>query len=207
MTLTRESSGTVLWTIGHSNHPLEKFLDLLRRHAVELLIDVRSQPYARYAVHFNREALQAAVQDAGLKYLFLGNLLGGRVEGLEFYDGDGRLRYDRMAAAPEFQWGVERLLREMEGARSAVLCGEEDPTHCHRRLLIGRVLGRRGVAVRHIRGDGRVQAEEEVAEEEKFRRTKGQLSLFETEDPDEWKSTRSVLPNKARKSFSDGSAP
>jgi uncharacterized protein (DUF488 family) len=207
MNATCESSGSVLWTIGHSNHPLPKFLDLLRGHGVELLIDVRSQPYARYAVQYNREALQAAIRDAGLKYLYLGDLLGGRVEGREFYDGEGHVRYDRVAASPEFQRGVERLLREMRGGRTAVLCGEEDPTECHRRLLIGRVLGGRGVAVRHLRGDGRAQTEEEVAAEETYRRTKGQLSLFEREDPDAWKSTRSVLPKRAPPSSSGGSAP
>jgi uncharacterized protein (DUF488 family) len=206
MNLSPDPSGGALWTIGHSNHPLEKFLDLLRRHAVELLVDVRSQPYSGYATQFNREALQAALCDAGVKYLFLGDLIGGRAEGAEFYDSEGRVLYDRLAAAPEFQRGVERLLREMKTARTAVLCGEEDPTNCHRRLLIGRVLSTRGVAVRHIRGDGRVETEDEVAAEELFRKTKGQRMLFETEDPDEWKSAQSVLPRKARKNSSSGSA-
>jgi uncharacterized protein (DUF488 family) len=206
MTLPEDLSAGVLWTIGHSNHSLASFLDLLRRHAVEVLVDVRSQPYSGYAAHFNREPLQAAVQAAGVKYLFLGDLLGGRAAAQEFYDDEGRVRYDRLAAAPEFQRGIERLLREMATARVAVLCGEEDPTHCHRRRLIGRVVDGRGIAVRHIRGDGRVETEEEVAAEEKLLRTKGQLMLFETEDPGEWRSTQSVLPKKPRKNSSSGSA-
>jgi hypothetical protein len=77
------------------------------------------------------------------------------------------------------------------------MCGEEDPTNCHRRLLVGRVLRDRGVEVMHIRGDGRVQSEEEVAVEEDFRKTRGQLTLFDLEEPDAWKSTRSVLPRRA----------
>jgi uncharacterized protein (DUF488 family) len=196
MTTSDRPTDSILWTVGHSNHTLEKFLDLLQRHAIELLIDVRSQPYSGYTTQFNREPLQAAMGDANVKYLFLGDLLGGRVENRSFYDDDGRLRYDLLSAAPEFQRGVEQLLRQLPSVRTAILCGEEDPTHCHRRLLIGRVLAGRGVAIKHIRGDGRVQTEAEIAAEEKFCKTKGQLSLFETEDSDEWKSTRSVLPKR-----------
>ena len=89
-------------------------------------------------------------------------------------------------------------------------CGEtivakEDPTQCHRRLLVGRVLGQAGTQLMHIRGDGRVQSEEEVAEEERFRKTGGQLTLFEMEEAEEWKSTQSVLPRKARRSSSQSS--
>jgi hypothetical protein len=48
----------------------------------------------------------------------------------------------------------------------------------------------------HIRGDGSVQSEADLAALEQFRKTKGQKTLFETEEPDEWKSTQSVLPRK-----------
>ena len=90
--------------------------------------------------------------------------------------------------------------------RMALMCGEEDPTNCHRRLLVGRVLRGRGVEVMHIRAAGRVQSEEEVAAEETFRKTKGQLTLFDMEEPDAWKSTRSVLPRKAPPSSSESSS-
>ncbi len=184
----------ILWTIGHSNHPLETFLDLLRRHAIEVLVDVRSSPYSGYCPHFNLEQIKPAVKAAAMQYLFLGDSVGGRAEGDEFYDADGRVLYDKVAATDAFQRGIERLFKGLRSYRIAILCGEEDPANCHRRLLIGRVLGERGVTVMHIRGDGRVQSEAELAAEEKFRKTKGQLSLFETEDTREWKSTQSVLP-------------
>jgi uncharacterized protein (DUF488 family) len=184
----------VLWTIGHSNHPLETFLDLLRRHAIEVLVDVRSSPYSGYCPHFNLEQLKPAVKAAGMQYLYLGDAIGGRAEGAEFYDEEGRALYNKVAETEKFQNGIERLIKGLRAYRIAILCGEEDPTNCHRRLLIGRVLGERGVELIHIRGDGRVQSEAEIAAEEKFQKTKGQLSLFETEDTSAWKSTQSVLP-------------
>jgi uncharacterized protein (DUF488 family) len=191
-----------IWTIGHSNHPLETFLDLLVQHPIDVLVDVRSSPYSRYASQFNRETIRPALQGRGIRYLFLGDLLGGRAEDRQFYDEQGHVLYGRLAASPGFRRGIERLAQTMAQARTAILCGEEDPTECHRRLLVGRVLQERGVCVVHLRGDGRAQTEAELAAEEKFRKTKGQLNLFDAEEPGEWKSTQSVLPRKAPPSSS-----
>jgi uncharacterized protein (DUF488 family) len=185
-----------LWTIGHSNHSIEAFLDLLTQNGIEVLADVRTSPYSRYAGQFNREAIRPALQARSIQYLYLGDLLGGRVEDERFLDGEGRVLYHRLAESPGFREGIERLLGGVGKYRAAILCGEEDPANCHRRLLVGRVMQEKGVSVMHIRGDGRVQPESDVAAEEQFRKTKGQKSLFEIEDPDEWKSTQSVSPKK-----------
>jgi uncharacterized protein (DUF488 family) len=196
-----------IWTVGHSNHPLETFCDLLARHRIEVVVDVRSSPYSRYASQFNREALGPALQGRGTEYEFLGDLLGGRVEDPRFYDDQGHVLYGRVAESPAFCRGIERLRGRIARFRVAILCGEEDPTACHRRLLLGRVLQERGVHVVHLRGDGRAQSEAELAAEEKFRKTKGQLSLFDSEEPGQWKSTQSVLPRRAPPSssgFCDG---
>lgn len=182
----RPGLGTAVFTVGHSNHPPEVFLELLRRHDVEVAVDVRSSPYSAYATHFNKGPLESLLRTAGIKYLFLGDAVGGRPAGDEFYDAEGRVLYDRLAGSERFQEGIERLVRGAAGYRVALVCGEEDPTGCHRRLLIGRVLRERGIALYHIRGDGRLESEEELAREEAFQKTKGQMTLFELEDPDEW---------------------
>ena len=141
---------TVL-TIGHSNHPLGKLLDLLKQHQIEILVDVRSSPHSGYASQFNKEAFQHPLQAEGIRYLFLGNLIGGRPEDEEFYDDDGYVLYDRLAQSPRFQEGITRLMKAIQSCRAALLCSEEDPTNCHRRLLVGRVLREAGVRVLHIR--------------------------------------------------------
>lgn len=220
MELKASQAERTVWTIGHSNHPLERFLDLLEQHQITLLVDVRSSPYSRHASQFNKEAIRQPLQARAVGYLFLGDLLGGipsvgrgnappgrredmempsqmaGQEGGQFYDRQGYVLYDRLAQSPAFQQGVERLLGKVGASRVALMCGEEDPTDCHRRLLIGRVLGARRVRVMHIRGDGSVQSEEEIAAQQRFRKTKGQLTLFDMEEPEEWKSTRSVLPRE-----------
>ena len=185
------------FTIGHSNHPLEKLIDLLRKHGIDAVVDVRSSPYASYAIHFNKRDIQRALEAQGIQYRFLGGLIGGKPKREEFYDDEGHVLYSRLAQSPGFQQGITRLFDEIRLYRVALLCGEEDPTDCHRRLLIGRVLVERGIQVVHIRGDGRVQSEEELAKEEEYQKNMGQMSLFEDEETKEWKSTQSVSPREA----------
>ena len=67
---------SMLYTIGHSNHEIAVFLGLLRQHGVTAVGDVRSQPYSRYVPQYSRDALEAALADAGIAYVFLGKELG-----------------------------------------------------------------------------------------------------------------------------------
>jgi uncharacterized protein (DUF488 family) len=71
--------------------------------------------------------------------------------------------YARRARAPEFVAGIERLVALAERRRVVILCAEEDPSCCHRRLLVTPALLQRGVAVRHIRADGRLESEQALA--------------------------------------------
>jgi uncharacterized protein (DUF488 family) len=189
-----------VWTIGHSNHPFEHFLSLLKLHSVEVVADVRSQPYSKFATQFDHEAMKRALSDAGLRYVYLGRELGGRPEGEDFYDPEGHVLYDRVAATPLFQEGISRLERGIREFRVAVVCAEEDPAACHRRLLVGRVLIDHGFRVEHIRGDGRIQTEEEVAAESNPGRD--QLPLFGKAGADSWKSIPSVSRKKRPSSSS-----
>lgn len=165
-------------TIGHSKHPIQKFLGLLREHGVELLVDARSQPFSRFSPQFSRKALEPAVMEVSISYLFMGDLLGGRPERRECYAADGRVDYDLVEAQEFYQRGIERLLDGAARFRVCILCAEEDPTRCHRRLLITRTLVRRSVDVRHIRGTGAVQCEAEIEK----RAGSGQLSLLPSGD-------------------------
>jgi uncharacterized protein (DUF488 family) len=181
-------SQPTLYSIGHSNHSEEKFFELLTQHGIEVLADVRSQPYSRYSPQFNDTNLKQSVEAAGIRYLFLGRELGGRPDNDELLDDDGHALYHRMAEAPQFLAGVERLERELAEQRVAIMCSEEDPAVCHRHLLVARVLTSRGINVLHIRGDGRLESEAQVAPQEK------QGLLFADLEQQSWKSLRSVSP-------------
>lgn len=192
--------GTI-YTIGHSNHSLETFIDLLKTYQIEVLIDTRSSPFSRYSPHFNRDSIKVATQGVGIKYGFFGRHLGGRPEDEDYYDEEGRVVYSQVAKSFLFTEGVERLMGGIQRFRTAIFCSEENPSICHRRLLVGRVLFEQGVAVYHIRGNGLVQTEEELRRQEELEKN-SQRALFEEEDVTEWKSIQSVLHKVRPRTFS-----
>jgi uncharacterized protein (DUF488 family) len=146
----------MIYTIGHSKHPAERFIELLRQHDIGALADVRSTPFSRFNPQFNRERLAAALRDAGIQYVFLGQELGARPREREFYDGD-RVSYGKLARAERFPQGVERVMAGSREHRIALMCAERDPLHCHRALLISPALERAGVPVSHILADGSLE--------------------------------------------------
>jgi uncharacterized protein (DUF488 family) len=190
------------FTLGHSNHDLSAWLALVRQHGVEVVVDTRSSPYSKYVPQFDKEIMQRSLEEAGVRYLFLGAELGGRPANPAYYDAAGHVLYSRLRDDDRFQAGIARLETGMERFRVALVCGEEDPAHCHRRLLIGRVLTERGHAMLHIRGDGRVESDETVAAQAGKPLIDTQPALFAELDEDQWRSTASVLPKKAPASSS-----
>ena len=179
---------TSVLSIGHSNHEPEFFLDLLERHGVEVVADVRSVPRSGYSPQFDRPALERILGDRGIRYVFLGDLLGGRPTGDEYYDPSSHVRYDRLAESPEFLGGLDRLIVGTERYVVAMMCSEEDPTTCHRHLLISRVLTERGTPVGHIRKDGRVETEADLPPQPALQI---ETSLF-GEETSTWRSIRPV---------------
>ncbi len=192
-----------VYTIGHSNHSLKKFLKLIGLFAVEVIVDIRSTPRSKIAPHFEREMLSKSLKENNLKYLYLGKELGGRPEKSNFYDSEGYVLYDRIARSPAFVEGIDRLLRGVKKYSVALLCSEENPINCHRRVLLGRVLKELGVNVLHILGDGKVQSEEELRNREESKNNgEGQIGLFIERGSHGWKSTQSVLPKRKLKDSS-----
>src|SRR5712692_2338609 len=145
-----------LYSIGHSNAAIEAFLDLLKSHNIQVLVDTRTHPYSRYSPHFNREALKRSLAEIGIDYVFMGDQLGGRPEDKEYYRRDGKPDYDLMAEAPSYVSGIEHLLELGAQKRVAFMCSEADFRKCHRYWLITRTLVNRGFEVKHILHSGEV---------------------------------------------------
>jgi len=198
----KDSGVSSFLTLGHSNHSIDEWLALVRQHAIEVVVDTRSSPYSKYVPQFDREQMQRSLEAAGVRYLFLGAELGGRPANPGYYDTTGRVVYSLLRKDAAFQAAIVRLETGMERFHIALLCGEEDPAHCHRRLLIGRVLVERGHEMAHIRGDGRIETEEAVAAQSGKPLVDSQPALFAELDEDKGRSTAAVLPKKAAASSS-----
>jgi uncharacterized protein (DUF488 family) len=153
------NSAMTIHTIGHSNHSFSRFLSLLQAQRIEVVVDARSQPASRFSPHFSRKRLETALAEAGVDYVFSGTELGGRPKSPDCYDESGKVAYDRIEQQEFYQRGIRQLLELLPRRRLCLLCAEENPATCHRRLLVARTLLRHGVHVRHLRGSGAVEPE------------------------------------------------
>ena len=150
------AKGSTVLTIGHSTHALETFVELLQRHAVTAVADVRAAPYSRFNPQFNRESLAGSLVARGIAYVFLGSELGGRSDDPSCYE-NGRISYARLGGTPSFQKGLDRVAQGAASHRIALMCAEKEPLECHRGLLVAPALETRGVSVAHIGPDGRLE--------------------------------------------------
>ena len=161
MSLHARRSAPDILTIGHSTHPWDRFIALLRGAEVTAVADVRSAPYSRRAPQFSREVLTSRLREAGIAYVYLGQDLGGRPADKTLFC-DGVVDYERVAATPGFAAGLDRVIAGSGRHRIALMCAERDPLDCHRCLLVGRRLRERGVTVGHILSDGTIQPHSEI---------------------------------------------
>ncbi len=171
--------GVTLYTLGHSRHAIDVFVDLTRRHGICLIVDVRGQPYSRFNPQYNRERFKEALAKEKIAYLWLGDRLSGRPKDPKFRGPDSKVLWDELRQSPGLREGVAEVLARAAEARLALGCAEEDPMRCHRRFLLTPPLSEHGARVLHVRGDGRIQSEDELCGNEKSAVDSGQLNLFD----------------------------
>jgi uncharacterized protein (DUF488 family) len=150
-----------VYTIGHSNLPIERFVRLLHENKIELIVDIRSVPYSRFNPHFNKTNLERSLHSAEIGYVFDGGRLGGRITDPECYiarclpESNAHpaelVDFAVLEKKPWFAAGIEELVRAAGERRTAIMCGEENPDRCHRKLLVGRKLASLGIEVFHLR--------------------------------------------------------
>jgi uncharacterized protein (DUF488 family) len=155
-----------LFTIGHSNHSIGDFIHLLEDKHITHLVDVRSSPYSKYVIQFNKESLEHALSVHKIKYIYQGSHLGGRPADPACYrhgslpnpDADylHEVDYTAVMQRPWFQKSLTHLLELAENGSTAVMCSEEDPSQCHRHHLIAKYILAEFPEweIQHIRGDG-----------------------------------------------------
>ena len=156
-----KTSQTSVYTVGHSTHPQDHLIDLLKQHDITALCDVRSRPYSRMNSQFNRPELTLALKKHSIRYVFLGREFGARSDDPNCYAG-GRVQYDLLARSELFQSGLDRIATGMKSFKLALMCAERDPLHCHRTILVARHLERRDIAVSHILANGALETNEQA---------------------------------------------
>jgi uncharacterized protein (DUF488 family) len=179
-----------VFTIGHSNLEIGKFVALLKQHGIQAIADVRSSPYSQYNPQFNRELLQRALHEQNISYVFLGEELGARRSERECYL-EGRADYELISQTPAFKRGIERVTEGAAKMRVALMCAEKDPIDCHRCILVSPYLRQRGVEVLHILSDGAVENHEQT--EQRL------LRLFALEEKELFRSPDEIVTEAYKK--------
>ena len=147
---------TTIFSIGHSNHSIDKFLSLLKNYKIDVVVDVRSAPFSRMFLQFNQDFLKKSLSDNAIGYLFLGDQIGGRSNDPEDYL-DGQVMYKSLARREAFKSGISRLREGAVKYKIAIMCSEKEPLDCHRTLLVSEALAASGVVVHHIHANGSVE--------------------------------------------------
>lgn len=151
-----------LFTIGHSTHEFDEFCQLLDRHGIEALVDIRRFPGSRNYPHFNRDRLAVVLPPAGIAYRWF-EALGGRRKKIGGSSANRGLRnesfrnYADYMATPAFKAGIEQLLKLACRQRTAYMCSEGVFWRCHRRLVSDYLLVQ-GHRVQHIFPDGALRS-------------------------------------------------
>ncbi len=152
-----------IYSIGHGNRNIESFFSLLKKYQIDFLIDVRSTPFSKFHSHFNRENLEIYSKTQNIRYVFMGENLGGRPKDRSCYDHEGHVLYEKISEKSFFIEGVNRLKVAYEkNLRVACMCSELNPCDCHRSKLIGESLYKSNIEMVHIDGKGKLQNQSEV---------------------------------------------
>ena len=164
-----------IYTIGYGARDGDAFINTLQNYQIDYLIDVRSRPYSSYKPEFSRRPLEEALTANNIRYVFMGDSLGGQPDDPACYDAGGKVDYDLCSSRPIYLAAIERLQKaQKQQLRVALMCSEGKPENCHRAKLIGETLTKQGVEVLHIDEKDNLIPHTQVM----LRVIKGQPSLF-----------------------------
>ena len=164
-----------IYSIGYGNRSINDFIALLNQYDIKYLIDVRSRPYSKFNPDFNKESLERILTQNGVKYLFMGDRIGGLPDDLTCRTDD-KIDYDKCKKNSGYIEGINRLVTAYEkNLKVAMMCSESKPHECHRSKLLGEMLRERNVITQHIDEAGRLVPQMSVL----TIIDKGQQSLFD----------------------------
>ena len=174
-----------LLSIGHSQHQVDYFINLLKSHDVNYILDVRSTPYSQFAASYNRESIRPVLQSNGIEYAFMGNYFGARPTDSSLYSTKDIWIFEKVANSSRFKKGFDNVEKGVkQGFRIAFMCTEKDPIECHRAILVTNAFYKAGYSIEHIMPDNTIQTQQDINERllDMYYPNRNQLSLFVSEN-------------------------
>ena len=151
-----------LFSIGYGDRKIDNFMSILKKYSIQYLVDIRSTPFSKYNPDYNRNELDKFLHDQGIRYIFLGDFLGGRPGDQSCYI-DGRVDYQEVSKRSFFIEGLNRIKSILsQNNRIVLMCSEIKPQDCHRTKLIGRELSSINADILHIDENTELKKQDEV---------------------------------------------
>lgn len=169
-----------IYAIGHSNYSLDKFLDMINEYDISCIVDIRETPYSKYNVQYNKESFNETLKKKGYTYIYMGDEFGARRKSKLSYNKLGYADFEQVAKENIFLQGIERLKKGCEMGYKIVLMGAmQDPIRCHRSILVGRELVKKGFNVKYIMHEGHIEYQNNIEEQllDKYFDERNQLSI------------------------------
>ena len=162
---------TTVYSIGHGNKNIEEFIAELKAFNIQYLLDIRSRPFSKWNSQYNQNELKLDLEKNNIKYVFVGDVLGGLPNDRSCYNSDGKVVYELIKDKDFFKNGLQRLVTANEKKINiAIMCSESKPEECHRSKLIGEELLKKNISIIHIISRNTTKTQETVINE----LTKGQ---------------------------------
>lgn len=169
-----------IYTIGHSNYPVERLIDMLKHYDINCVVDIRGTPYSKYNVQYNKETIAHTLRKEGFVYIYMAKEFAANRENKSSYNEEGYSDFEKVITEDEFLSGIERLkVGHGKGYKIALLGAMQDPIRCHRSILVGRYLRDKGFNVRHIMDDYTLASQENMEEDllNKYFSNRNQLTI------------------------------
>lgn len=168
---------TTVYSIGHGNKDIQDFIAELKSFNIQYLLDIRSKPFSKWSPQYNQNELKSALENNNIKYVFLGDTLGGLPDDRSCYSIDGKVVYELIKDKAFFKSGLQRLITANEKKIIiAIMCSESKPEECHRSKLIGEELLKNNISIKHIVSKDNIKTQEAVINE--LTKGKGTIDIF-----------------------------
>jgi uncharacterized protein (DUF488 family) len=129
----------MLYSVGHSNHTIEKFINILKKNNIDILVDVRTYPRSKYNPQFNEKALEQSLKNESIIYFWKGRNMGG------------------LGVNKDFEENVKLMVEISKEKNVAVMCSEGDYHKCHRESKINPEVEKHQCKMIHILPNGEIE--------------------------------------------------
>ncbi|MBN9647980.1 DUF488 domain-containing protein [Terrisporobacter glycolicus] len=169
-----------IYTLGHSNYPFDKFIEILKKYNIDCVVDIRAIPYSKYNTQYNKEFFQTNLKRLGYTYIYMADEFGARRKTRASYNNEGYADFAKVILEDDFKKGIQRLkVGCIKGYKIVLLGAMQEPIRCPRGILVGKELLKEGFDVKHIMHEGNLKTQKYLEELllEKYFQQRNQLTI------------------------------